>query len=226
MANRKGKSRTKLALVWRSVIGRCHNVNDKGYKRYGARGIRVCSEWRNDFDVFEGWALKAGYSEGLSIDRIDNDGNYEPDNCEFIPMGRNASKTSRNMILNAFGESKITYDWLRDFRCKVKAETLRDRLRRGWSPESALSTPPNNVKRKSWAHPANKDRRVSITAFGETKYLTEWVKDERCKVKIHLLRVRLNKLRWSPEDALSIPPNKLHTGRSKTIFRAEILQGV
>ncbi len=226
MKDRKGKSRTKLALVWRSMISRCHNANDKGYARYGARGIKVCDEWRDDFDIFESWALKAGYTEGLTIDRVNNDGNYEPSNCEFISRGRNASKTSRNVILSAFGENKITYDWLRDPRCKVKAETLRDRLRRGWPPESALVTPPQRIKRKTWAHLANGNRRVFLTAFGETKYLTEWVRDVRCKVKIHLLRARLDKLKWHPEDAISIPPNKLFTGRSKTALQSQILQGV
>jgi len=67
---------------------RCSNPNSPKYKYYGKRGIIVCTEWK-DFEEFQSWALSNGYQEGLSIDRIDNDGNYEPDNCRWLPLSEN-----------------------------------------------------------------------------------------------------------------------------------------
>jgi hypothetical protein len=71
---------------------RCHNVNNPDYKRwYGSRGITVCDEWRNDFKSFYNWSMSNGYTDELTIDRIDNDGNYEPNNCRWVTMKAQAN---------------------------------------------------------------------------------------------------------------------------------------
>ena len=74
------------------MIRRCENPNTKDYKYYGERKRKVCSEWRKDFRVFKDWALKHGYKENLTIDRINNGGNYEPENCQFITGSENSLK--------------------------------------------------------------------------------------------------------------------------------------
>lgn len=79
-----GKSHSRLATIWYHMIGRCHNEKDYNYHRYGAKGVSVCDEWKNDFLAFEKWALLNGYNEKLSIDRIDVEGNYEPSNCRLV----------------------------------------------------------------------------------------------------------------------------------------------
>lgn len=78
-----GYSQTNLYKVWNSMKQRCGNKNNSGYKDYGGRGISVCKEWADDAKVFCDWAIKNGYKQGLSIDRINNDGNYEPANCRW-----------------------------------------------------------------------------------------------------------------------------------------------
>jgi len=79
-----GMSRTRLYRIFHDMKRRCYNENDTSYKDYGARGIRVCSEWRLDMESFFNWALSNGYDDTLSIDRKENDGNYEPLNCRWV----------------------------------------------------------------------------------------------------------------------------------------------
>lgn len=78
-----GQSNTKLYYVWNTMIQRCTNPHTTNYKNYGGRGIKVCSDWKNDFEKFYEWAIATGYKHGLTIDRINVDGNYEPNNCRW-----------------------------------------------------------------------------------------------------------------------------------------------
>lgn len=81
--------RTLLYRVWSSMKDRCHNPNNNSYERYGAKGIRVCKEWRNSFATFAEWARANGYRKGLTIERKKSKGNYEPNNCEWITRAEN-----------------------------------------------------------------------------------------------------------------------------------------
>jgi hypothetical protein len=87
---------TKLYAVWDAMKQRCNNPNNKSYFRYGGRGIAICQDWY-DFQNFHDWAMSHGYQEGLSIDRIDNDGNYCPENCQWLTISENASKADRRI---------------------------------------------------------------------------------------------------------------------------------
>lgn len=82
--NTHGKTHTRLFSVWRGIKQRCNNLNDSSYQYYGGRGITVCEEWKNDFEKFYNWSLANGYTDELTIDRINPDGNYEPDNCRWV----------------------------------------------------------------------------------------------------------------------------------------------
>lgn len=95
-----GKTGTRLYGVWNCMKQRCHNKNNHNYKEYGARGISVCKEWRDSYEVFEEWALRNGYDPNAkrgetTLDRIDNDGNYEPSNCRWVNMTTQCSNRRR-----------------------------------------------------------------------------------------------------------------------------------
>ena len=92
---KKGE-RARLYNIWIMIKDRCYNPNNRAYKWYGGRGIKVCEEWENNYPAFKTWALANGYKEGLTIDRIDNDGDYCPGNCQWITRAENAKKRWRD----------------------------------------------------------------------------------------------------------------------------------
>ena len=100
-----------LHTIWRNIISRCTNKNHKEFYRYGGRGIIVCEEWRNNSRAFIEWGLEHGYEVGLSIDRIDNDGNYEPLNCVFITRSDNSKKKRNSKYLTANGLTMTLCEW-------------------------------------------------------------------------------------------------------------------
>ena len=92
-----GLSKHSLYGMWGDIYTRCTNPKADSYCYYGERGISVCDEWRSDFSSFYDWAIENGWEEGLQIDRIDVDGNYEPNNCQFITQAENCSVGKRRM---------------------------------------------------------------------------------------------------------------------------------
>lgn len=137
-----GLYKTKLYRVWHAMKCRCYNPNDKKYPRYGLRGIKVCEEWKNDFVKFNNWANENGYAEGLSIDRIDNDGNYEPTNCRWVTMAQNANNTSKNVFITYKGETHTLSNWAR--KIKVSVDAIRYRIKKYGICEKTFA--PCNVK--------------------------------------------------------------------------------
>ena len=93
-----GKSESKIYDVWGTMKQRCYNPNNKSYGYYGGRGITICNEWVHDFQAFYDWAMANGYSENLSIDRIDNDKGYSPDNCRWVTAKQQANNRRNNQI--------------------------------------------------------------------------------------------------------------------------------
>ena len=148
-----GRRWTPIYRRWINMRRRCSNPKSLDYANYGGRGIRVCGEWEGSFPVFASWADTSGFRDDLEIDRIDNDGNYEPGNCRWVPHIKNTNNTRRNINLVAFGEAKSISMWARDPRCKVHRGTLRDRIvLLGWEDRERAITEPatySNTNRTS-----------------------------------------------------------------------------
>lgn len=122
-----GGSKTRLYRIWKQMRIRCHCVTNPTYKFYGARVITVCDAW-NDFANFREWALSHGYTDELSIDRIDNDGPYCPENCHWITMAEQTRNT-RNCKQYEFDGVTLTHnEWAR--RIGVSPSTLTKRIQR------------------------------------------------------------------------------------------------
>lgn len=137
------QSKTKLYRVWASMRDRCTLVSSQAFKYYGGRGIAVCDEWRESFQTFYDWAIDNGYCEGLSIDRINVDGNYEPSNCRWVSKKNQANNKQNNICIEYNGETHTIAEWANILG--INYITLWMRFRRGWSVEKALQTPVKEV---------------------------------------------------------------------------------
>ena len=136
MASHK-HGRHPLYKVWATMKSRCSNKMHTSYKIYGDRGIKVCDEWKDDFMFFYTWALLNGYKKGLTIDRINNDGNYEPDNCRWATRKEQNRNTRRNILITYKGKTKILKDWA--ICLNIPYGRLLYRMTHGWSVEKAFT---------------------------------------------------------------------------------------
>ena len=133
-----GMCNTRLYQIWNGMKQRCQNPNTISYKCYGGKGISVCEGWNNSFKAFYDWAIANGYSEDLTIDRIDNDGNYEPANCRWATNKEQQNHTSYTRLYTYNGETLSIMQWAE--KTGIHPNMLYKRLSRGWSIEKALKT--------------------------------------------------------------------------------------
>lgn len=126
----------RLHGIWSKMLHRCYNIKDKNYNRYGGRGIKVCDEWKRDPFVFANWANDNGYREDLTIDRIDNNGNYEPSNCRWATRKEQSNNTSFNRFVEYNGETHTISEW--SSKTGIKYDILSSRIRKGLPPEKCF----------------------------------------------------------------------------------------
>lgn len=131
-----GKSHSRVYGIWRNMLSRCENENGTGFEHYGGRGISVCEEWRN-FDSFYKWANESGYSDSLTIDRIDVNKGYYPDNCRWIPFDKQGLNKTNSVILSVNGISKTVSEWANELH--ACATTMYHRKKRGWSDDRIIN---------------------------------------------------------------------------------------
>ena len=132
-----------LYITWVNMRKRCNDSNATGYENYGGRGIKICDEWNNDFEIFYNWAIKNGYKKGLTIDRINNNGNYEPNNCRFVDYYIQGSNKRNNHFITINGETKTLFQWSRLYN--IDPSLILCRIKRGWTEQDAITKP---IKRR------------------------------------------------------------------------------
>jgi hypothetical protein len=133
-----GWSQHKLYGVWRQMMRRCYQASCADYPNYGGRGITVCSDWRNVSSFCE-WGVKSGYQDGLTIERLDVDGNYSPHNCAWIPNKDQARNRTNMRMITYKGETMFAADWAR--RLGMKQSTIGARIRYGWTDDRIIGEP-------------------------------------------------------------------------------------
>ena len=170
----------KLYPVWQGMKDRCLNPNNSEYKNYGGRGITICDEWKDDYVTFRDFMLKIGYDinrapKEQTIDRIDVNGNYCPENCRLLTLGAQQNNKTSSHYITFNGETKTLSEWSRELGLDVPF--ILKRLNKGMSVEEAL-TKPKRVTEK-------------FTVDGETHTVREWA--EVLKMPWPTLRGKIKK---------------------------------
>ena len=133
-----GLPRDRLYTIWKNMRQRCNNPNSQDYNIYGGRGIKICEEW-NDYSVFHKWALNNGYSQDRSIDRINVNSGYSPNNCRWATSLEQGNNTRTNRFIEIDGEVHTVAEWARIKGLRVGV--IRCRLHSGWDERRAIMTP-------------------------------------------------------------------------------------
>lgn len=154
-----GRSKTPLYRLWKHMTQRCYNPTDASYKNYGGRGITVCEDWRSNFEAFETWALITGYvyNQGLSIDRIDNNDNYCPENCRWANKLQQNRNTRFTLRITHEGVEYAFNDFV-ELMGIVSCQTAHSRVKYGWPKYEAATYP----KGKPYFSKSSKGKRTPI----------------------------------------------------------------
>lgn len=121
-----GQTNSRIFGIWQDIKNRCLNPKCEKYSYYGGRGISICKEWRFNFMSFHDWAIKNGYQNNLTIDRENNNGDYEPSNCRWVTMTVQANNKSNNRIIAHNGQEHTLAEWSKILR--INRNTLSSRL--------------------------------------------------------------------------------------------------
>ena len=143
-SQKDGHSKDRLYQIWADMKTRCLNSRNPFYHCYGGRGIRVCDEWIESYDAFKKWAIKHGYDDSLTIDRINVDGDYTPDNCRFVSQKVQANNRRNNRFLTYNGKTHTISEWSKI--TGIPYGTLSGRILCGWQEKRAIEEP---VKKKN-----------------------------------------------------------------------------
>jgi hypothetical protein len=209
--SRKGDTK----LSWELMIGRCYNSKSDKFKDYGGRGIKVCARWL-DYKNF--LADMGPRPAGTTLDRKDNDKNYEPKNCRWATAKQQANNRRDTIILEAFGKKQSLRTWAEEY--KMPSSTLYGRLNKH-TVEEALTLPLYGALRSPEAKAQfyrNRKSSFFIEAFGQRKTLVEW--SEQYGIRSSVLSARIRKRGMTPEQALTTP--MMNRGRRHLGMKAAV----
>lgn len=179
----KGK-RTRAYNTWHGMLQRCRNKNSYMYRHYGGRGISVCQRWLTFSNFFADMGQPPTTQH--TLDRINNDGNYEPSNCRWATRKEQSNNTRYNVRLEFMGKIRTITEWANELG--IKQNTINYRLRRGWTVERALTACLHN--------------NVRVTFMEQDRTVTEWANDLGTKASTIICRLRRG---WTVERALTEP---------------------
>jgi len=178
----------RLYRIWGNMKQRCYNPNNTVYDRYGKRGIQICDEWRTSFKSFAEWANANGYTDEMTIDRIDNDGNYCPENCRLASRKEQANNRSDNNLITYNSKTQTVMQWAEELG--IDHRTLWARLQK-WPAERALSEKTHSEFGSN-----------SLTFNGETHSIWEWSRITGIKPTTISARIHRG---WTVEQAITTP---------------------
>lgn len=136
MRKRHGLSKSRLYNIWLRMKQCCYNKSSHKFKIYGGRGIKICEEWKNSFENFYKWSIPSGYKQNLTIDRIDVNGNYFPENCRWI-LSNEQNWNRRNTVYITINNEKMNLKQAEE-KFGINHKKIYDRLQKGWCPERAI----------------------------------------------------------------------------------------
>ncbi len=141
-----GNSKTRLYKIWIGMKSRCYNPKTNNYKDYGGRGIYICDLWKDYFESFMEWSLAHGYQSNYSIDRINNDGPYAPNNCQWITKFDQQSNKRSNRLIEIDGIVNTVAEWGRVYG--IDPQAIWGRINRGWDDSLAVTTPSDKRRKR------------------------------------------------------------------------------
>ncbi|AGY48563.1 HNH endonuclease [Bacillus phage Spock] len=201
-----GLSNTKLYRVYWGMISRVKYPSGDRYESYGGRGISICDEWLakdNGFITFYNWATSNGYEEGLTLDRIDVDGDYTPSNCRWISNEEQQKNRTNNRLMTLNGVTKTITEWSESLG--GKHTLVQGRLDLGWSEEDALTKPVTDMKSNQYG--------VKLVEHqGKKQSMKDWA--DEVGLPYHTLARRLNK-GWDIDRAMTTPLDTKYATRKK-----------
>ena len=174
------KTKLRIHRTWQNMMWRCYRQEHTSYKYYGGRGIKVCKEWQ-EFEPFYQWALDSGYANNLTIDRINNNGNYEPSNCRWATTKQQANNKRNSRLITFSGETKTVSEWAEIVG--ISQQAMDERLKSpNWSIEDALTIPAKTrkVKQPLFAKKVNQ-----LSLEGELIKTWDSITDAAKGLKIH-----------------------------------------
>lgn len=197
------RNNKKLNHVYHGMKNRCYNPHVRSYKDYGGRGITICDEWNNPekicthygiyskgWQAFEKWALSHGYKEGLSIDRIDNNRGYSPENCRWVDKKTQSNNRNFCRFITYKGKTQTLKQWCEELNINYKQTHARI-VRGGWAIEQAFETKQNPLIN-------------FITYNGKTQTVAAWARE--LNLSYGTLRARLFKYNMPVDRALTKEP--------------------
>lgn len=133
-----GKINTRIYSIWCGIKVRCYSVNSASYNNYGRRGISMCQDWEKNFLSFYEWSINNGYNDSLTIDRVDNNGNYEPTNCRWTTYAVQNNNSRHNHLVTYNGITLNMKQW--SDKTGIKYQKIKDRINNcGWDIETSLT---------------------------------------------------------------------------------------